>query len=87
MDADIEETGAFLQLLPILDDELVCRVGHRLVIEPPRPHYTVGVDVHLGGGSDVVPLPRVGMEGVDLELHEVEIAYPSIKLAVAQHPR
>src|SRR5207245_1269655 len=53
VDADIEETGASLQLLLVLDDELVCRVGHRLVIDPPRPNCAGVVDVYIGCRCDV----------------------------------
>ena len=87
MHTDVEEPGVFLQLLPIPGNDLIGRVGHLFIVEPPLPKQAAGVGVDLGRSSDVVPLPRVGMEGVYLELHEVEIADSGVELAVCQHAR
>ena len=45
VDADVEEPGVLLELLLVVDDDLVDRIRHGLVVEPPPDHEAVGVGV------------------------------------------
>ena len=91
VDAEIEEAGMVLELLLVSGDDLVDGVGHDLVVETPSGHEAIRIRVDLRRRRDVVALPRVRMEIVDLPLRVVaekrvlEIADSRVDLGVGEH--
>src|SRR3989454_11189465 len=93
MHADVPEARVLSELLLVPGDHLVDGIGDQLVVEPPPRHGALGVEVELGRGGDVVALPRVWMERIDLPLRVVsidgivEVADAWIELPMRQHSR
>src|SRR5712692_4559693 len=87
VDADVEEARVLLELLAVVADQLVGRISDLLVVEPPLLQLALGVVVELRGVGDVVALPRVGMELLDLLLHEAEVLPAGEDLPVRKQPR
>src|SRR3989454_11294284 len=71
MHADVPEARVLSELLLVPGDHLVDGIGDQLVVEPPPRHGALGVEVELGRGGDVVALPRVWMERIDLDRKSV----------------
>src|SRR5439155_12990233 len=87
VDADVEEARMLFQLLAVVADELVSGISDLLVVEPPLLELALGIGVELRGIGDVVALPRIRMEPVDLLLHESEAVLAGKDLAVREKPR
>ena len=93
VDADVEEAGVLLRLALVPGDDLVDGIRDEFVIELPDRHVAVRVVVGLGRVGDVVGLPRVRVEVVDLPLRVVaedrvvQVSHPWIELAVGEHSR
>src|SRR6266480_929921 len=86
VDADIEEAGMGRELLLVVTDQLEARVRDLFVVEPPLLQLALRIVVELRGVGDVVALPRVGMELVDLLLHEAEVLPAREDLPVREQP-
>src|SRR3989442_904138 len=87
VDADVEETRMRCELLAVVADQLEARVRDLLVVEPPLLQLALRIVVELRGVGDVVALPRVRMELVDLLLHEAEVLPAREDLPVREQPR
>ena len=75
------------ELLAVVADQFEGRVRDLLVVEPPLLQLAFGIVVELCGVGDVVALPRVGMELVDLLLHEAQVLPAREDLPVREKPR
>src|SRR5216684_491612 len=87
VNADVEEARMGRELLAVVTDQLEARVRDLLVVEPPLLQLALGIVVELRGVGDVVALPRVGMELVDLLLHEAQVLPAREDLPVREQPR
>src|SRR3989442_1477044 len=86
VDADVEEARMGRELLAVVADQLEARVRDLLVVEPPLLQLALRIVVELRGVGDVVALPRVGMELVDLLLLEAEVLHARVEFTLAGHP-
>src|SRR5438309_3784201 len=80
VDRQVHEPRVLLQDAPVvlarkLVDLRVRGVGDIVIVERPAHHVAVRVEIDLGGGGDVVALPGIGLEPLDLLLDEPQVAY------------
>src|SRR5438552_3078973 len=81
------EHDAVVVLARVLVDLRVRGVGDPRVVKRPAHHVAVRVVVDLGGGGDVVALPGVRLQALDLLLDEPQVAGAGVELPVSEHAR